>query len=88
LDHHQTINDAHLLLLELVEAEDFDTLRPLLGGEPLARTFQLLEHLLDGDVLLHRQNTSGTTIDESKTLQRKCGSRCGSATARTDNSNS
>jgi hypothetical protein len=50
-----TKHSTHLLLLELVGAEHLDTPVPLLGGEPLARTFQLLEHLLDRYVLLQQQ---------------------------------
>uniref|UniRef100_A0A0A9FQW0 Mha2 n=1 Tax=Arundo donax TaxID=35708 RepID=A0A0A9FQW0_ARUDO len=42
---------ALLLLLELVGAEDAETLRALVGRQPLAGAFQLLEHLLHGDVL-------------------------------------
>jgi hypothetical protein len=47
----------YLLLLEPVGAKDLETLLALAGAQPLAGAFQLLEHLLDGDVLL--QNTNG-----------------------------
>ena len=45
---------ANLLLLELVGAKDFEALLRLLSGETLAAASQILEHLLEGDVLLQR----------------------------------
>ena len=42
----------YLFLLEFVGAKDLETLLALAGAQPLAGAFQLLEHLLDGDVLL------------------------------------
>jgi len=45
---------ANLLLLELVGAKDFEALLRRLSGETLAAASQILEHLLEGDVLLQR----------------------------------
>ena len=58
IDGRVVYQTADLLLLELVGAEDLETLRALAGGQPLAGAFQLLEHLLDGDVLLQTQTPS------------------------------
>ena len=41
------------LLLELVGPEDLEPVVALRGGEPLLAAFQVLEHLLDRDGLLH-----------------------------------
>jgi len=46
---------ANLLLLELVGAKDFEALLRRLSGETLAAASQILEHLLEGDVLLQRR---------------------------------
>jgi hypothetical protein len=45
---------SDLLLLELVGAKDFKALLRLLGGETLAAASQILEHLLEGAVLLQK----------------------------------
>jgi hypothetical protein len=45
---------VYLLLLQLVEPEDFDALLGLRGGETLAAASQVVEHLLERDVLLQR----------------------------------
>jgi hypothetical protein len=58
----------YLLLLELVGAEDREALRPLVGGQPVAGAFQLLEHLLDGDALLQTKTPLVTGSGEIGTL--------------------
>jgi hypothetical protein len=54
--------ETNLLLLELVWAKDFEALLRLLGGETLAAASQILEHFLEGDVLLQRREKKSNTI--------------------------
>jgi hypothetical protein len=53
--------ETNLLLLELVWAKDFEALLRLLGGETLAAASQILEHFLEGDVLLQRRERRKAT---------------------------
>ena len=48
----------HLLLLQLVGAEDGEALLGLLRGETLRAASQVLEHLLDRYVLLRRRKNT------------------------------
>lgn len=48
----------HLLLLELVGAEDFEALKGLLGGEASRTASQVIKHLLQRYIFLHKSTAT------------------------------